>query len=227
MSRRAVEQLRALAHARQAEVAGLGGAERIDVAESVAVVGHAQLHARVDTAQRDRDGLGLGVPAGVDDRLLGDSEQVARDLRGQLEALDRDEHLESVAALPHRAGSSRSRSRRRAPPRRRGRGRRARRAAPGCCAPPARARPRAAQPRRRHGRPTRHCVPPTGSCRARSALGSGRRGSPRPRAGARRPRPGSSGATGCAPAVGSPTPTCAGCRRRTPWPAPTSTKTVS
>ena len=108
---------------------GSDGAERIGVAEAVAVVGHAQLEARVDRAQRERDRVGARMAPGVDDRLLGDAEQHPGDLRRQVDRGRSSRAPRGRSAASRSAGSSRSRSRRTAPRTRRARGRPARRAA--------------------------------------------------------------------------------------------------
>ena len=149
---RAVQQLGAFAHHGEAEVAGLRGPQRVRVAEAFAVVGHAQLEARVDRAQRERDGFRAGVAQGVDDRLLRDPEQHAGHVRGQLDGVDRDEHVDPVAPVPDRQAVLDCRLRRTAPRTRRARVRRARRAAPGCCARSPRAPRRAGGWRRRRVR---------------------------------------------------------------------------
>ena len=56
----AAQHLGPLAHARQAEVAGLGGAERIDVAEAAPVVDDPQLD---DPVARSGDRDGARAPA--------------------------------------------------------------------------------------------------------------------------------------------------------------------
>ena len=58
---RPVEQLGALAHHGEPEVAGLGRSERIGVDEAAAVVGDPQLERRPDRAQGEGHGLGVGV----------------------------------------------------------------------------------------------------------------------------------------------------------------------
>src|SRR3954453_7727438 len=83
-------------------MARLGAAERIDLAEALAVVGDSQLDLPAELPERERHRFRLGVATRVRDRLLGDVEEISRDLGRKVERLDRRQHLDSVAPLPHR-----------------------------------------------------------------------------------------------------------------------------
>ena len=166
--------------------------------EAASVVGHPQLHALLVAAKGDPHRRRAGVPPGVDHRLLGDAEQLARHL-GAASARSRargGSPRRSAGSRPAREASMRGRKRH-APRSRRGRGPPSRRGAPGCSGPSAPARRRATRGharRVRRARARRRAW--TGSCRGRSAPEPGRRGSTAPRAGAPPPRRASCGGRG-------------------------------
>src|SRR4051794_22245669 len=97
----AVQQLGALAHARQPDVARLVRAERIHVAEALAVVDDSQDREGAVALECHLDLVRLTVLAGIRDRLLRDAEEVVGHMRLELDVCVNPD-VAPVASLPDR-----------------------------------------------------------------------------------------------------------------------------